>query len=74
MACGRFDGYYEMKLSPWDKAAGMIIVEEAGGKLTDFSGTPLTLAGLQNLATNGLIHAEMLAALGPFKHLGRSLS
>lgn len=69
VACGRFDGYYEMKLSPWDKAAGMIIVEEAGGRLTDFSGAPLTLNGLQNLATNGLIHAEMLAALHPFRHL-----
>ena len=74
VACGRFDGYYEMKLSPWDKAGGMMIVEEAGGKLTDFSGTPLTLLGLQNLATNGLIHAEMLAALAPFKHLGQPLS
>ena len=69
VACGRFDGYYEMKLSPWDKAGGMIIVEEAGGKLTDFSGAPLTLTGPQNLATNGPIHEEMLAALGPFKHL-----
>ncbi|MFH0985806.1 MAG: inositol monophosphatase family protein, partial [Candidatus Omnitrophota bacterium] len=69
VACGRFDGYYEMKLSPWDKAGGMMIVEEAGGKLTDFSGTPLTLAGRQNLATNGLIHAEMLKALEPFQHL-----
>ncbi len=70
VACGRFDGYYEMKLSPWDKAAGMIIVEEAGGTLTDFSGSPLTLMGIQNLATNGRIHGEVLAALEPFKHLG----
>jgi myo-inositol-1(or 4)-monophosphatase len=69
VACGRFDGYYEMKLSPWDKAAGMMIIEEAGGKLTDFSGSPLTLTGLQNLATNGLVHAEMLALLEPFKDL-----
>jgi len=74
VACGRFDGYYEMKLSPWDKAGGMMIIEEAGGKLTDFSGAPLTLAGSQNLATNGFIHAEMLAALEPFKNLGGSLS
>lgn len=71
VACGRFDGYYEMKLSPWDKAAGMMIVEEAGGKLTDFSGLPLTLTGLQNLATNGLIHKEMLASLASFKSLGK---
>ena len=74
VACGRFDGYYEMKLSPWDKAGGMMIVEEAGGRLTDFSGIPLTLAGSQNLVTNGLIHEEMLAALRPFKHLGGSFS
>ena len=71
VACGRFDGYYEVKLSPWDKAAGMIIVEEAGGTLTDFSDDPLTLTGIQNLATNGRIHKEMLAALEPFKQLGR---
>ena len=71
VACGRFDGYYEITLSPWDKAAGMIIVEEAGGTLTDFSGAPLTLTGIQNLATNGRIHQEMLTALEPFKSLGR---
>lgn len=69
VACGRFDGYYEMKLAPWDKAGGMLIVEEAGGKLTDFSGMPLTLLGPQNLATNGLLHQEMLKALAPFKRL-----
>jgi myo-inositol-1(or 4)-monophosphatase len=74
VAAGRFDGYYEMKLNPWDKAAGMLIAAEAGGKLTDFSGSPLTLSSIQNLATNGLIHAEMLAALAPFKGLGRSVS
>lgn len=71
VACGRFDGYYEMKLSPWDKAAGMIIVEEAGGTLTDFSGDPLTLTGIQNLVTNGRVHKEMLGTLEPFRHLGR---
>jgi len=70
VACGRFDGYYEMKLAPWDKAAGMMILEEAGGKLTDFAGSPLTVTGIQNLATNGLIHKEMLRALAPFKRLG----
>ncbi|HOW88342.1 MAG TPA: inositol monophosphatase family protein [Candidatus Omnitrophota bacterium] len=70
VACGRFDGYYEMKLNPWDKAAGMLLVEEAGGKLTDFSGNPLTLESVQNLATNGLIHEEMLRSLEPFKRLG----
>lgn len=69
VACGRFDGYYEMKLNPWDKAAGMIILEEAGGTLTDFSGKPLTINSSQNLATNGLVHKEMLGILKPFKSL-----
>lgn len=70
VACGRFDCYYEMKLNPWDKAAGMLLVEEAGGKITDFSGRPLTLTGIQNLATNGLVHNEMLQALEPFQNFG----
>ncbi len=74
VACGRFDGYYEMHLSPWDKAAGMMIAKEAGGQLTDFSGRPLTLTGRQNLATNGWVHEEMLRALTPFKSLGGSPS
>lgn len=71
VACGRFDGYYELKLNPWDKAAGMIIVKEAGGMLTDFSGNPLTLSSVQNIATNGRIHPEVLATLESFKFLGR---
>lgn len=70
VACGRFDGYYEMKLNSWDKAAGMIILEEAGGKLSDFSGNPLTLNHIQNLATNGLIHNKMLKTIEPFRRLG----
>lgn len=70
VACGRYDGFYEMKLAPWDKAAGMLMVSEAGGKLTNFSGGPLTLGDMQNLATNGLIHREILETLGSFKHLG----
>jgi len=69
VAMGRFDGYYEMKLNPWDKAAGMLMVEEAGGRLTDFKGQLLGLSSVQNLATNGLIHREMLSALRPFKGL-----
>ncbi len=70
VACGRFDAYYELKLSPWDKSAGMVIVSEAGGKLTDFSNHPLDIFCIQNLATNGLIHTEMLRQLSPFKTLG----
>ncbi|HOE69072.1 MAG TPA: inositol monophosphatase family protein [Candidatus Omnitrophota bacterium] len=69
VAAGRFDGYYEMKLNPWDKAAGMLIAEEAGGRLTDFSGDPLTLTSAQNLVTNGFVHGQMLSTLSPFRNL-----
>lgn len=69
VACGRYDGFYEMKLNPWDKAAGMLIAQEAGGKLTNFSGNPLELEDDQNLVTNGWIHPEMLKALRMFKQL-----
>ena len=61
IASGRLDGYWEFKLQPWDKAAGALIVTEAGGKMSDFAGKPHTLEGIQNLATNSLIHQEMLA-------------
>lgn len=59
VAAGRFDGFWEMKLKPWDLAAGMLLVEEAGGRLTDFDGQPMTLASLECLASNRLIHDEM---------------
>lgn len=68
VACGRFDGYWELKLQPWDKAAGMLMIAEAGGKLTDFSGNPLTLTGLQNLVSNRLIHADMLSVIKPYRN------
>ncbi|MCM8774893.1 MAG: inositol monophosphatase [Candidatus Omnitrophica bacterium] len=69
VACGRFDGFWELKLNPWDKAAGMLMVQEAGGRLSDFSGSPLTLEDVQNVASNGFIHEEMLEALRPFKEM-----
>lgn len=59
-AAGRFDGFYEHKLEAWDSAAGYLIVEEAGGKVTDFSGNPFSVYQHPILATNGLIHDEML--------------
>lgn len=68
VASGRFDGYWEFKLNAWDKAAGMLIVQEAGGKLSDCSGNGLTLDSVQNVATNGKIHREMLEVLAPFKN------
>jgi myo-inositol-1(or 4)-monophosphatase len=63
VAMGRFDGFWEMKLNPWDVAAGGLIVTEAGGRVTNFSGGPYTINGQEILATNGLIHEEMLTVL-----------
>lgn len=60
VACGRFDGFYEHKLQPWDSAAGFLIVEEAGGKITDFKGDYYSPYQPHLLATNGLIHNELL--------------
>ncbi len=70
VACGRYDGYWECKLQSWDKAAAGLIVIEAGGSLSNFSGEPLTLEDTQNLASNGFIHQEMLAVLKPFQKVG----
>lgn len=58
-ACGRFEGFWENKLSAWDVAAGVLIVQEAGGKVTDFSGKDNYLFGRQIIASNSAIHAEM---------------
>ncbi len=63
VAAGRFDGFWEMKLKPWDLAAGILLVEEAGGRVSDFDGQTMSLDSLECLASNGLIHAEMQAIL-----------
>lgn len=63
VAAGRFDGFWELKLHPWDVAAGKLMVEEAGGQVTDFSGNPTTIYGRQILASNGKIHEEMVKVL-----------
>lgn len=63
VASGAFDGYWETQLNPWDLAAGWLIVEEAGGVVTDLSGRQLTLGANQILASNGRIHEAMLAVL-----------
>jgi myo-inositol-1(or 4)-monophosphatase len=60
VAAGRFDGFYEHKLSAWDSAAGFLLVEEAGGKVTDFEGKYYSPYQPHLLATNGKIHDEML--------------
>jgi len=59
VAAGRFDGFWEFGLQKWDTAAGVLLIEEAGGKVTDFEGQPYRLGGPVILATNGLIHEEM---------------
>jgi myo-inositol-1(or 4)-monophosphatase len=69
VACGRFDGFYEHKLEAWDSAAGYLIVEEAGGKVTDFTGKKFSPYQHRILATNGKIHEEMLAVINKQKEL-----
>lgn len=59
VACGRLDGYWERGLSPWDVAAGVILVEEAGGKVTAYHGGPFEIETGRILATNGLIHQAL---------------
>jgi myo-inositol-1(or 4)-monophosphatase len=63
VACGRADGFWEFGLSPWDVAAGMLLIEEAGGKVTDISMDPLDLDSPRLLATNARIHDEMSGLL-----------
>jgi myo-inositol-1(or 4)-monophosphatase len=60
VACGRFDGFWEFNLNPWDTAAGVLIVEEAGGKVTRFDGSPFEINSIETLASNGLIHGALL--------------
>jgi len=59
VACGRFDGFWEQNLQPWDTAAGALIAGEAGCRVTDFSDRPLKGHSRQILATNGIIHEEL---------------
>ena len=63
VACGRFDGFWEMKLNPWDTAAGSLIVLEAGGRMSDFKGGTFSIYGAELVASNGLIHGEMVEVL-----------
>jgi myo-inositol-1(or 4)-monophosphatase len=65
VACGRLDGYWEFKLSPWDYAAGWLLVLEAGGRVTGPEGEPVDMQKGDIVTTNGHIHAELLACLQP---------
>jgi myo-inositol-1(or 4)-monophosphatase len=60
VACGRFDGFWEFNLNAWDTAAGILIVQEAGGKVTGLRGEELEVTDRDVVASNGLIHAELL--------------
>jgi myo-inositol-1(or 4)-monophosphatase len=60
VAAGRFDGFWELKLNPWDKAAGSLLVTEAGGLVTNLEGMPFNLLGDDIFASNGLVHEAML--------------
>ena len=62
-ACGRFEGFYEYGLSPWDVAAGVLIVQEAGGKVSDFSGSDDYIFGGELVATNPYINDELLEVI-----------
>lgn len=63
LACGRFDGFWEDGLNAWDIAAGLLLIEEAGGRVTDFRGAPLSIYTPKVLATNGLVHETMMGVL-----------
>lgn len=67
VACGRYDGFWELKLAPWDVAAGLLIVKEAGGTISRIDGEPLGYPTERNhiLANNGLIHQEMIEIVTP---------
>jgi len=60
VAAGRFDGFWEYNLNPWDIAAGYLIIEEAGGRISNFNGDAYNIYDKQTLATNGQIHEQML--------------
>lgn len=63
VACGRFDGFWEENLKPWDTAAGMLIASEAGAEVTDFKGKAFAIDDREILATNGSIHRELMSLL-----------
>jgi myo-inositol-1(or 4)-monophosphatase len=65
VACGRLDGFWEFGLHAWDIAAGSLIVRQAGGRVTDFSGADVFLDSQQTLASNGLVHDELIEIIAP---------
>ena len=73
VAAGRLEAFWEFNLNPWDTAAGILLVEEAGGRVTDFAGNPFQLNSREILASNGLIQAELVALFNDM-FAGRNLA
>lgn len=71
VACGRLEGYWERGLSPWDIAAGVVLVEEAGGRVSAYDQSPFDVKSGRILATNGKVHGELSEVLGKVKPLER---
>lgn len=69
VACGRLDGFWERGLSPWDMAAGVVLVREAGGRVSAYDDSPFEMASGRILATNGHLHASLSQVLGTIKPL-----
>ena len=69
-ACGRYDAYWEFKLNPWDTAAGVLLVREAGGRVTYIRGEPFEIASKEVLATNGLLHEEIMREMAAIMDAG----
>lgn len=74
VACGRYDGFWELNLFPWDVAAGSLILKEAGGQISDFSGDTFSVYGKEILATNKKIHKEMVEHLQSKTRSGKKMS
>ena len=67
VACGRFDGFFEVGLMPWDVAAGLLLVEEGGGRVTDYAGAASPVFSGRVLASNGRLHEAMWERLAPLR-------
>jgi myo-inositol-1(or 4)-monophosphatase len=70
VACGRYDGFWDLSLKPWDVAAGALLIQEAGGRITNFNGRGPDLYAGDFLASNGRLHASLSEYLAPWG-LGR---
>ena len=73
VASGRFDGFWEFNLNSWDTAAGVLIVEEAGGKVSRFDGSAFEIDSRETLASNGLVHDALVHEFGEI-FAGRGLT